>query len=591
MLNVVAAVLLLMPPMWLTGPSGPTGRVSQEIDCHIASIINSTETELDDFVVLSDSSLAVGVRPSTPLSLILLISSPVTSRTITLRSNGNGGVDFSPKGSITLTAGKTVTLGLFGDKASLNVDGTSIIAEGSGFVCKDFKANLTVITGIKIAYRGKFYYAASNSEAGNPDVVKLCQNPDAILHNATPLKCEGLAVNDHLIFEEDQFAKERFTLASKQRPKIEVTVKEVKSFGPEVILTGRDPDLTNGTDVKALAGEPAVAFLVPGNCTVEGQDGKPLPLEGPGGTQLEFEKVLKFGYRFGDAFHLKYPNEDGDTVSHVWRFNVFDHPEMLTEAAMDAFRAGDLKDIKSFFSGDIPICTDENLNYLKRVSSTFADFQLVCQEALDLKQLFVNNAGERAAFTRDWANWTSRRLKLGEEKNFKQSFIARLFDDAIRAKASNTNRAEAFLQLSNYDWYTLMGDVEKGVAATPGGIDKAAFPEFLIDAPCPTTTPSEKIRGLDPFEFPISFPPPVDPDSTVSADVLKKALDAFTAALTACSVGNHTCGEECVNTFKPPPADNVLRGLICLNICAAESSVCTNDAKAKFAEDLKILRR
>ena len=124
---------------------------------------------------------------------------------------------------------------------------------------------------------------------------------------------------------------------------------------------------------------------------------------------------------------------------------------------------------------------------------------------MDVKELFLRNAGFRSFVREAWANWTSRKLVLGQGSQWSGSFIAKLFDDAIRGNAANANSdpaddvyAECFMQFFDYDWYTLLGKIQKGVAATPGGI-APSFAEFNQSAGCPNPREPSEAFSADPY--------------------------------------------------------------------------------------------
>ena len=62
------------------------------------------------------------------------------------------------------------------------------------------------------------------------------------------------------------------------------------------------------------------------------------------------------------------------------------------------------------------------------------------------------------------------------------------------------DHAEAFLQLGGFDWYTLVGDVYKGVVASPGGIPDR-FEEHLQSNGCPTPQEPDEAFADDPYDL------------------------------------------------------------------------------------------
>ena len=449
-----------------------------EIDCRISSMINGTTDPLDDFVVLSDSSLLD--RPFTALRLTLASGLPDLTVRVVENTGNDGALGFSTKSDFfTLKANQPVTVQVFGNKASLKEGDARYVVRGSGFTCKELGTRFTVVTGIKIRYKGTFYYATSNA-APMPGIARQCT--DTVMWGQTPLPCEKLVETNQMFIEDGMLSKQR-AIPKAMRPQLEVLVTEVKSFGPEIELNGRDQHLKAGTQVRALAERDGVlAVLVPDACN---------------NGDLEFEQVLNFGYRFGTAFSLRYPNNDGETISHVWRFNVFSQPGLLPLAKQNELRAIDFAAVPSFFPGSKRGCPEKGISYVENVTSNdMTAGSVACKIPLNLKQHFINSAGHRGMFRIDWANWTSRKLVALAEKDFEKSFIARLFAGAIKGQPLNQNDnpdddtlAEGFMQLTEYDWYTLMGQIEKGAAATPGGIDKVSFPEFLVANGCPQSVP------------------------------------------------------------------------------------------------------
>jgi hypothetical protein len=257
-------------------------------------------------------------------------------------------------------------------------------------------------------------------------------------------------------------------------------VTGVKSFDPEVNLDGRDRTLMSGMPVMALNGRDGiVGVIVTDDCDNDPATGNPL------GQEDGVEAVLNFGYRFGDSLGLKYRDVSTSTIARIWT-------TFPSGGITPAHIAGDQDATNMFFfPGGATGCTSLNMTYFDQGGV----FQ--CQQPQTVRELFLRNAGFRSFVRQAWANWTSRQLVLTQESQFGNSFIAKLFNDAMTGHPSNPF-AETFIQFFDYDWYTLVGKIEKGVAATPGGI-AAKFEEWAQRAGCPSPRQPDEAFSDDPF--------------------------------------------------------------------------------------------
>ena len=441
--------------------------------CNIDIRMNRTVTDDDDFVVVSAPGGAV--RPSTELTITLAAPSG-TLLPVVLSHTGTGQVSFSNAVPI-LAGGTPVTVQVFGDSKSAAQNDTTLRVTSQNVLCTE-QEDVTVITGIKLQYAGTFFFATNNNDKG-PEGSSCdgVNEPESWFF--TPLPCEGLNTNnmDRLIFEEIPEASLRWTTGSGKRPKVEVSVQSVKTFGPEVKLDGLDPHLTIGKFIRARATAlgSAVANLKIDDCNGNGST-----------SDDDSDIVHRFGVTVGSVFDLRYvdPDDFAGTVTRMWRRN----PD-LDGPTLSAFKKADAKDVDTvFFPGTDEGCVENALTF---VLDTSNPLDLACKKPLSVKQLFVNNTGTRSFFRGMWGHWTSRRLALDPGPDFDKSFIARLFMGAILGHPKNVNAdaldnvfAEAFFQLSNYDWYSLVGSVDNGVVATPGGIGPQ-FREFAVDNGCP----------------------------------------------------------------------------------------------------------
>lgn len=436
--------------------------------------LNDTTDDKDDFVVVSPASHPN--RPFTPLTVGLKGNASGQQLQLDLRSAGVGQINFTPN-SLTLVGDGSATVKVFGDTQSRAENDTSIsvrVNEGStslGVASED----LTVIEGIKVRFSGTFLFMVennnglrtSNAPEGSGVPIACGGEADPEVWGNTPLECEGLhGFFREVYFEEGQTSAERFSLASGLRPRIETLVSGVKSFDPEVDLDGRDNQLKSGVPVKGfsgISGRSRVGVMVADNC--DNDLNTPGPSKNPLGQEEGVETITNFGIRFGDSFSLKYLATDDSRAKTARIWTAFP-----SGGITPTDRTIDTNATNTTFFPTATGCTSQETYFGS--SGTFQ-----CQHPQTVKELFLRTAGFRSSVKRAWANWTSRTLAVNQEGQFQNSFIARLFDNALKGQPANANTtpdddvfAETFMQFFEYDWYTLMGKVTKGVASTPGGI-------------------------------------------------------------------------------------------------------------------------
>ena len=226
----------------------------------------------------------------------------------------------------------------------------------------------------------------------------------------------------------------------------------------DVILDGRDAVLTNNLPVTAANGTSLAQQVT------DDADGCPYSPNPDYGKEDGIEVVLGFGCRFGDGGSFTYIDDSPYTTARIW--TKFPSPPTVAEYNAD------LSDItNTFLPGGSNGCTDASSTYFDEAG------MFRCNTNQTLRQLFLRAAGFRAQTKRAWANWTSRKLRLNPGGSFTNSFVMKLFNDAITGHPSNVNAAtnddvyaEGFIQYAAYDWYTLMGRFDKGTIASPGGI-------------------------------------------------------------------------------------------------------------------------
>jgi hypothetical protein len=426
-------------------------------------LINGTASGLDDFVVLSDP--AEGDRPFTE-AFLLLLDPELAPLAVELSSEGSGAVSLEPQALI-LNAGEPAAIRIYGDRASLGENDTQIEVRRStpdGPLLA--REDLTVVSGVKIAFQGTFSFVTENnngfraSSQGAP--FESCDGvADPLVWRATPLPCEGLASFNQLQFDEGS-ARTRWAAETGKRPLVAVQVSAIHSFGPTIDLSGRDPRLSTGTLVTGPAGG-TVATLFTDDC-----DGNPLTGD-PNGQEQGVEVVSRFALSIGDHFTVAYRDDSADTSGRIW--TRFPSPATEEEAAADAEHV----DAVLFADGESG-CSSPDLTFFS------SNGRFRCRETQTVRELLLRNAGLRSMIRRAWANWTSRRMVATGAPGASDSFIARLF--LAGASAGSGQSVEAFLQLTDYDWYTLVGRVEKGLVSTPGGIPPR-FREWTASAGCP----------------------------------------------------------------------------------------------------------
>jgi hypothetical protein len=475
--------------------SGSTAMDSALVDViDLLVEVNDTVTDSDDFVVVSDPSTPS--RPFTKLTLTLDATAP---RQVLLSSAGAGQVDFSDAAP-TLMPLTPLTVELYGDAASAMENDTEIEVWLPGGASPCMTEDLTVITGIKVRFAGNFLFMVNNNN-NSMGSIPCNGNPMPLLWQTTPLPCEGLGgYFNNVFFEEGQTGgAERWTLASGKRPAIGVVVTGVKTFGPEVDLDGRDPSFQSGVPVRALSGASGVVGLL----TTDDCDMCPPMPPATYADEDGVEPLSQFGVRIGDTLGLRYKDTLGATSARIWTDFPSGSPtpadEMLDEMETNGF----------FFPGGATGCVEPDMTYYDENGV----FQ--CLQPQSVKQLFLRNKGFRSWVRRAWANWTSRKLVIQQESQFAASFIANLFDGAVRGQPQNVNGdpsddvyAEGFLQFADYDWYTLVGQISKGVVGTPGGV-ASSFLEWPSEPSMPPSVLCTTTMSLVPYKCPSPYQPNV----------------------------------------------------------------------------------
>jgi hypothetical protein len=449
---------------------------------------------MDDFVVVSDPGTPS--RPFTELTLTLDAAVPTQ---VFLSSGGAGSLGFSDFSPV-LTPLTPLTLEVYGDVSSLAENDTDIEVRTLGAADPCVTEDLTVITGVKVRFAGTFLFMVNNNN-GSIGTIPCNGNPMPFLWQATPLPCEGLGgYFNILFFEEGQTGgAERWTLASGKRPPIGVVVTGVKTFGPEVDLDGRDPLFQSGAPVRASSGASGVVGLL----TTDDCDMCPSMPPATYNEEDGVEPLSQFAVRLGDALGLRYKDTLGTTTARIWTDFPSGSPtpadEMLDEMETNGF----------FFPGGATGCIEPNMTYFDENGV----FQ--CLQPQSVKQLFLRNKGFRSWVRRAWANWTSRKLVIQQESQFASSFVANLFDGAVRGQPQNVNGdpsddvyAEGFLQFTDYDWYTLVGQVSKGVVGTPGAVP-GTFIEWTQERAMPPTYTCTTTGLPTPYHCPEPYQPNV----------------------------------------------------------------------------------
>ncbi len=428
------------------------------------------EGDADDLAVVSDPALPD--RPFLEATLVL-DGDPLA---VTLTASGNARVSFDDD-TPTLAPGATI-IRVYGDAASVAENDTRIqVRRGGAGGMVLAEEDLTVVSGVKIAFRGTFGFVVDNNNGYRASSTGLgftaCGgDADPLIWRATPLPCEGLSALFNLLrIEEDPAAPDRWPLAGGNRPELRVEVSGVRTFGPAIDLAGRDPALTVGTPVTS---PPEWATrLVTDDC-----DGDPGTGD-PNGLDQGVELVIDFGLRLGADLTVAYPDNQADTLGRIW--TRFPAPPTPAEAAADTAAVDAL-----FPAGNVG-CATMGMVYFDENGL----FQ--CDTSQTVQQLLARNVGFRSMIRRAWADFTTRRLVATAAAG---SPVARLFADAVAGRAGGA--AEAFLQLSGYDWYTLTGVIEKGVVATPGGIP-AEFDAWTAAGGCPSPQEPDEAFEDDPW--------------------------------------------------------------------------------------------
>ncbi len=496
------------PPAVISGSVPPPGP-KQGGPCDVTIEINATSDDGDDFVMVTDAGAAN--RPGT--SVLLTLQAPLgTTKAVTLAGNGPGQIDFD-KTSVTLVGGVPIALEIFGDTASTSENDTAIeVRDAFGDLCAS--DDLTVVSGVKLRFSGTFLFQVDNNNSSTTPLSAPC--PGVPKWNASPLPCEGVPLDHGLYLQESELPATRWSFPGK-RPEVKVAITGVRTFGPSVDLAGRDTHI----DVGKLVWSNGTFTAPAGLMVADDADGCPETGNQQGGQSDGVEPILGFGMRFGDALSLKYKDgSDDDTISRIWT-------SFPTSAATPTMVAQDLDDTNTVYfpTGTEPEnCAEAHLTW----QDEFGMWH--CDETMSVKQVFLRNIGFRSLVRTAWANWTCRDLAVTPETAFGDSFIADLFRDGIAghpdnndASTDNDVHGEVFLQLTDYDWYTLVGAISRGVASTPEGITPTFKQWFQVKTP-PGPNPSPCLPPCGgPGEpacqtHPNWMPDPSQPDVSMSAD-------------------------------------------------------------------------
>jgi hypothetical protein len=428
--------------------------------------LNRTAAAGDDFVVLSEPSPS---RPGTLLELGVRAPAdfPVA---IHLTSTGGGALGFQLS-NLVVRNGEQAAVMVHGERASSAEKDTLLQLRLASPESPPFAViELTVITGLKLSFEGRYSLATDNNVAAPPGT---CGVDDAVFWKQTPLECEQIGSSfEHLIIEEVVLAahEQRFLYQTGRRPRIGLAITGIRSFGPEIDLGARDPHLTTGMTLRAVTGRTSIGHLTRDGCGEA------------------FEVLQDFALSIGSVMGLTYSIPGAPEVeARLWT---------RRGTAADEDVAGDLEDVEMLFPfGSHPGCWS---------SVTLSASE--CAHDLTVKELLERGAGTRSRLRAAWANWTSRHQVVAPGALFDQSFLARLFQDAFLARAANTNAdpsddigAEAFLQFGDHDVYTLVGNLRRGVLSTPSGIP-ARFREFVESAPCPDPAGPDVDVDDDPYD-------------------------------------------------------------------------------------------
>jgi hypothetical protein len=384
---------------------------------------------------------------------------------VTLKATGSGNLSFAPA-TLTLEPGLATTVLAFGEAESASEGDTRIEIHGPSGVLGS--AAVTVVRGIKLAFGGTFGFATDNANGYTASLEGVpfaaCGGvEDPLVWRTTPLPCEGLTQAFNKLFFEDSKSLTRWSSRSGKRPRIEVAVTKIETFGPRIDLAGRDPRINVGTAIGSTA-DKGVAMLVTDDC------------DGPATSGLNegAEQVVYVDLRVAEVFSLRY----GGGPTRIWTH--------FPSAATEEERAADTAAISDLLPGGEQGCSSPGLTYFDTRKV------LQCDASQSLRQLFSRNVGFRSRVSRAWANWTARNLTLEQGASFGASFVAQLFGQGA------VDRTEAFMQLSGYDWYTLIGRIDKGMIGTAGAIPDR-FEAHLASDGCPDPYQPDEQQGDDPF--------------------------------------------------------------------------------------------
>lgn len=422
--------------------------------------LNRTAAAQDDFVIASAAGMdGVGVVPGRPFMPMLLTAS--ADVTVSLTSSGAGQLSFEPS-SVALTSGTVTTVRVYGEKVS-TAEGDTFVEARTGNTLL-VRSPMTVVGGVRVGFGGVFGFVVDNNNAAT--ATDACDgNPEPAVWRSTPLPCEGLAAQYSQLRVEEGSQAQRFSDA--KRPTIQLAVTRVETFQPRIDLAQRDPLLDVGTVLHSVDG--VAAYMFTDDC-----DGNPTTGQ-PDGAEAGVEVVTDVNLAVGSTLGVRYRDSEPTTMGRIW--TAFPVPPNQDEIRADGVA------ITGLLSDDG--CTSEGMTYYD-VAGEFR-----CDAPHNVRELLERFVGYRSQIRRAWANFTTRGLVVEPGADFEASFIARLFQGG--------GGAEAFMQLSDYDWYTLVGRIEKGVISTGGGVPER-FSEWLMADGCPTPREPELEADDDPFQ-------------------------------------------------------------------------------------------
>jgi hypothetical protein len=392
------------------------------------------------------------VRLGATTTLVLRASEETV---VQLRVAGVGNLGLEPNQVTIGTSPQTVVV--TGERASEAEGDTRIEALVNGRVVAS--VGVTVVTGAALAFRGTFGFAVENNNGAVASGESCDGLDDPPLWRTTPLPCEGLNAMFNQVFVSEGDRPQRWSLASGKRPPIEVRVTGMRTYGPALDLAGRDPAIDVGATIGAMAD--AAMVMVTDDC-----DGDPNTGD-PDGSEQGLEPLLDLGLRFGAALEV----DAGSSPARLW--TRFPTPPTIEETASDAADVS-----ASFFPDGSTGCSDV-ISFLDENGA----FQ--CNQAHSLADHLRRHAGFRSMVRRAWANYTNRQASVTPSGD---SLVGELLGGP----------AELFLQLTDYDWYTLVGQVDKGVLASPGAIP-ARFEAWPV-ASCPDPREPDEEQDDHPFE-------------------------------------------------------------------------------------------